>query len=218
MDEKPKTKTLAVRQTTYALTNPAQVSVVAKKLQDFLKKNELLVNIQGKNYAMTEGWQFAGGMFGLVPKVVKVENMSTDNEVRWMAHVEITNIKTKEVVGNGFAICSNKEGKKKSFDEYAVLSMAQTRAIGKAYRNLIGWVVKMAGYETTPAEEMPPTQPNKMEATIENTIAMIRAAKQRAPLMVALKKIEGSKGYTPEQKALLKSEISARLDIIDNAK
>ena len=32
--------------------------------------------------------------------------------------------------------------------------MAQTRAIGKAYRNLIGWVMKMAGYEATPKEEM----------------------------------------------------------------
>ena len=39
-------------------------------------------------------------------------------------------------------------------DEYAILSMAQTRAIGKAFRNLIGWVIKMAGYESTPAEEM----------------------------------------------------------------
>ena len=32
--------------------------------------------------------------------------------------------------------------------------MAQTRAIGKAYRNLLGWVMKLAGYETTPSEEM----------------------------------------------------------------
>ena len=32
--------------------------------------------------------------------------------------------------------------------------MAQTRAIGKAYRNIIGWVMKMAGYEGTPGEEM----------------------------------------------------------------
>jgi len=32
--------------------------------------------------------------------------------------------------------------------------MAQTRAIGKAYRNVIGWVIKLAGYEGTPSEEM----------------------------------------------------------------
>jgi hypothetical protein len=67
----------------------------------------------------------------------------------------IINLKTGEIISRGFAVCSNKEGKKKSFDEYAVLSMAQTRAIGKAYRNVIGWTMKLAGYETTPAEEMP---------------------------------------------------------------
>jgi hypothetical protein len=32
--------------------------------------------------------------------------------------------------------------------------MAQTRAIGKAYRNLLAWLMKAAGFEATPAEEM----------------------------------------------------------------
>lgn len=54
--------------------------------------------------------------------------------------------------GTGF--CSNMEILKSSFDEYAVISMCETRAIGKGYRNLIGFVVKAAGFETTPAEEM----------------------------------------------------------------
>ena len=43
---------------------------------------------------------------------------------------------------------------KRSFDEYAICSMAQTRAVGKAYRLLIGWLMKSAGYEATPLEEM----------------------------------------------------------------
>lgn len=36
--------------------------------------------------------------------------------------------------------------------------MAQTRAVGKAYRMKIGWLLKVAGYETTPAEEMDAVQ------------------------------------------------------------
>ena len=32
--------------------------------------------------------------------------------------------------------------------------MAQTRAEGKAYRLLLGWLMKAAGFEATPAEEM----------------------------------------------------------------
>jgi hypothetical protein len=76
--------------------------------------------------------------------------------VKWRADVETVGLKTSSVISRGFAICSNKENKKKAFDEYAVLSMAQTRAIGKAYRNVIGWVIKLAGYEATPSEEMKP--------------------------------------------------------------
>jgi hypothetical protein len=90
----------------------------------------------------------------MFPRVIAVENLSTDKETKWKADVEIVNIKDGSVVSRGFAVCSDKEAKMKSFDEYAVLSMAQTRAIGKAYRNVIGWVMKLAGYETTPSEEM----------------------------------------------------------------
>ena len=54
----------------------------------------------------------------------------------------------------GFATCSNKEHTKRSFADYAICSMAQTRAVGKAYRLSLGWLMKAAGYEATPAEEM----------------------------------------------------------------
>jgi len=33
--------------------------------------------------------------------------------------------------------------------------MAQTRALGKAYRMALSWIVKMAGFEATYAEDMP---------------------------------------------------------------
>jgi hypothetical protein len=57
-------------------------------------------------------------------------------------------------VSTGFATCSNLESKKVTFDEYAINSMSQTRSIGKGYRNLIGYVMNAAGFESTPAEEM----------------------------------------------------------------
>ena len=41
--------------------------------------------------------------------------------------------------------------------------MAQTRAVGKAYRMKIGWLLKVAGYETTPAEEMDAVEAQKIE-------------------------------------------------------
>jgi len=69
-------------------------------------------------------------------------------------------------VGYGSAICSNSELLKISFDEYAVSSMAQTRAISKAFRNLLGFIMQAAGFETTPAEEMEEKYAKKPE---ENT-------------------------------------------------
>lgn len=145
---------IVVRTKKYELDKPAQMSGMAIALKRYIIAENLYTNIVGKNYVHVEGWQYAGGLLGTYPRVVAIENLSTVQEMKWKAEVEIVNIKTKEIVGRGFAICSNKESKKRSFDEYAILSMAQTRAIGKAYRNMIGWVMKLAGYEATPKEEM----------------------------------------------------------------
>jgi hypothetical protein len=124
---------------------------VSKRIKEYIVKNNLSVQIVGKDYVMVEGWQFAGSLMGLYPKVVEVKDLGGN---KWLAEVDIINRKTQETVGTGFALCSKAESKKASFDEYAILSMAQTRAIGKAFRNLIGWIIKLAGYEPTPAEEM----------------------------------------------------------------
>lgn len=166
----------------YDIEAPSQMVAMAKVLKTHIVEQKLYTPIANKNYVFVEGWQFAGGLMGLYPKVVKVENLSTDKEKKWKADVELIEIKSGKVVGFGSAICSNFENKKRAFDEYAILSMVQTRAIGKAYRNLVGWVMKLAGYEATPSEEMfrmgespsaaTPTKPttptsNKKEPIIE---------------------------------------------------
>jgi hypothetical protein len=138
----------------YDIAAPGQMAAMAKVLQAHIGAHGLSTNIVGKQYTNVEGWQFAGGLMGYLPKVVKVENISVGNEKKWRADVELIRIKDDKVMGTGSAICSNVENKKRAFDEYAIMSMAQTRAIGKAYRNLIGWVMKLAGYEATPFEEM----------------------------------------------------------------
>ena len=40
-------------------------------------------------------------------------------------------------------------------DDYALRSMAQTRATSKALRQPLGFVITLAGFDPTPAEEMP---------------------------------------------------------------
>jgi hypothetical protein len=59
------------------------------------------------------------------------------------------------VVGTGEATCSRKESRWAQADDYAVKSMAQTRATSKALKAATGWLMVLAGYKATPAEEMP---------------------------------------------------------------
>lgn len=145
---------IAVRDKKYDLGKPAEMAKMAIALKKHVVGFGLYTEIQKRNYVHVEGWQFAGGLLGLYPRIVRVQDMSSGSEIKWLAEVEIVDIKTERIISRGFAVCSSKETKKKGFDEYAILSMAQTRAIGKASRNTLGWVMKLAGYEATPSEEM----------------------------------------------------------------
>ena len=155
--ETKKEKQIAITKT-YDLAKPIEVLAMAKVLKDVIVNQKLYAEIVGKNYAMVEGWQIAGFLTGLSVMVEEPKDLSNEKEVKYSCTAKIyasdKDGLNQKVVGVGYAVCSNKEAKKKSFDEYAILSMAQTRAIGKAYRNKIGWVMKLAGYESTPAEEI----------------------------------------------------------------
>lgn len=112
-------------------------------------------------------------------------------------------------IGTGFATCSNLESKKLSFDEYAVYSMAQTRAIAKGFRNLLGYVMNAAGFEATPAEEMEefidkeeskpqePQRPSMTEDQFSRTVEAVKAGK------VHIDTIEKHYSLTDEQRKQL---------------
>lgn len=138
----------------YDIAKSDETMHLAIDLAKFIKENKLYQNIQGKEYVNVEGWQYAGSRLGILPVVEHVINVSTDTELKYQAKVNLLNLRTEQVVGAGFAICSNKEQGKKFYQEFAIASMAQTRAIGKAYRNILAWIIRAAGYEPTPAEEM----------------------------------------------------------------
>jgi hypothetical protein len=139
----------------YSLAQPNDVISMAVQLKKFITEQKLVSRIQGKDFVNVEGWQFAGAMLGIVPVIEYSKNISTSaDEFKYEAMVTLVNLQTDKTVGRGIAICSNKETTKKSYAEYAISSMAQTRAIGKAYRNVLAFVMRAAGFEPTPAEEM----------------------------------------------------------------
>lgn len=81
----------------------------------------------------------------------------------WEAKVEI---RTPDgtIVGTAEAMCSRAESTWSRRDDYAVRSMAETRAESRAYRRAAGWIVSLAGYSPTPAEEMPPADAVELPA------------------------------------------------------
>lgn len=157
----------------FDLAAPKQALEVAKVLQDFVKQQKLSVDIQGRNYPLVEAWQFAGSQLGLYPIMISCQNESTYDErifkwkdrrnnpkekitqhFKYRSTVEIRRFADDKVMSRGTICCTNDEFGKYEFAEYAIESMAQTRAEGKAWRMLLAWVMKAAGFEQTPAEEM----------------------------------------------------------------
>ncbi|RDV15890.1 hypothetical protein DXT99_07835 [Pontibacter diazotrophicus] len=162
----------------YDISKSDETLHLAIDLAKFIKENRLYQNIQGKEYVNVEGWQYAGSRLGILPVVEHVVNISTDDEIKYQAKVNLLDLRSQQVVGAGFAICSNREQGKKYYQEFAIASMAQTRAIGKAYRNILAWIIRAAGYEPTPAEEMDysgndqaakPAVPTEKKATMKSS-------------------------------------------------
>lgn len=137
----------------YSITQPMSAINLASTVEKFINDKKLYSNIQGKKYVNVEGWQFAGLNFGLMPIINSVTNLTTENEIKYQTEVYLVDMNGIQR-GYGLAVCSNKERTKKSFEEYAICSMSQTRAIGKAYRNTISWLMKASGFEATPSEEV----------------------------------------------------------------
>jgi hypothetical protein len=125
---------------------------MANVLKDVIEKQGLFSDIQGKKYVKCEGWQTLGIMLGILPKEKDVKELADGS---YEASVELVSMRNGMVVGCGSALCGMDEKRWSGSQKYARRSMAITRATGKAYRISFGWIMNLAGYQSTPAEEMP---------------------------------------------------------------
>jgi len=183
----------------YELINKDSMLQLSNELSKLIKEKGLSSNIQGKQFVNVEGWQFAGASLGLMPIITNTQDLSNETTIKYMATCEVRNINTGNVVATGIALCSNAEKTKRYFDEYAILSMAQTRAIGKAYRNLLAWLMKAAGFEATPAEEMDfaveePKKPSK--PVVEVVAEIVEEGPSKEELMMEVAKCTKVKQLT----------------------
>lgn len=127
----------------------ARAAAVATALRDVIVRQKLVSNIQGRDYPRCEAWTLLGTMLGVFPVLCWTRKL----EDGWEARVEA---KTKDgsVVGAAEAQCLSSERNWGNRDDFALRSMAQTRATAKALRMPLGFVMSLSGFEVTPAEEM----------------------------------------------------------------
>lgn len=151
--------------TLFGTDNPAEVivraSAVAASLKDVLRTQNMVQSIKGKEYVKVEGWQTLGSMLGVVPVVVWTRPVDGG----WEARVEARTADGR-TVGAAESMCVEAEGGNwgPRATSNARRSMAQTRAVSKALRGPLGFVVTLAGYQATPAEEMPRDDPQPAAA------------------------------------------------------
>ena len=87
----------------------------ATELGRFVEERKLFSVIQGKKFVNVEGWQFAGMLMGVIPITEEPKRIEgVNNEIKYGCNVKLIAVGSNQLVGHGYAICSNLESTKKS--------------------------------------------------------------------------------------------------------
>ena len=137
----------------YNFEDKIEVAVrVAKSLRKIIDSQNLAVNIAGKEYLTVESWNALGTLLGCSVIIEKVEEVPMEGKHKF-GYVATASIRQgNKVISRASAFCERNNSQR---ERYAVYSMAETRSISKAYRIALSWIIKLASYEVTPAEEVP---------------------------------------------------------------
>lgn len=122
-----------------------------------------------KRHVTVEGWTLLGSMVGVHPHTVQVERMTQfddtgkvnekdapilkEREIGWRAVVETRRL-DGTVMSTAESYCMRDEDRWGDRPSFQLASMAQTRATAKAMRQALSFVMVLAGYNPTPAEEI----------------------------------------------------------------
>lgn len=131
----------------------------ARALMKRVEAKEKKVKIGGKTYLEYGDWQTLGRFFGATAGTEWVRPIERKGAiVGYEARAFV--FQHGDTISAAEASCFREERNWRNRDEYAIKSMAQTRAAAKALRNAFGWVAELAGYASTPAEEMERENPH----------------------------------------------------------
>jgi hypothetical protein len=130
----------------------AQATEMATVLADVIHSQKLYTVIKGKKYVLCEGWTTLAAMLGITP--VEEYCRLLQNGKGFEAKINLIRGRDGAVIGGASAECTTDEKLWEKRDSYSLRSMALTRATGKACRLTFSWIMKLAGFQPTPAEEM----------------------------------------------------------------
>lgn len=133
--------------------DPAQVLAraqdTANALMPVVREKNLTVSISGREHLRVEAWTTLGAMLGVTP----VCSWTRKIENGWEARVEARTLDGR-VIGAAESECLATESRWSDADDFAIRSMAQTRATSKALASVLRFVATLGGAAGTPAEEM----------------------------------------------------------------
>ena len=138
--------------------NPQAQLALGKKAADALiqvvRQAGLSRKLGQKEYLFYEAWLTLGRFFKLTPKVEWSRPIWHDGRIiAWEARAVVLDEEGREIAA-AEAMCGKDEKGWAGRPAYALRSMAQTRACAKALRSVLAWVVVLAGFQPTPAEEI----------------------------------------------------------------
>jgi len=176
---------------------------VKSNFAKLLKKNQEIITIPTKNgpkdYVRYEGWVTIATVMGIMPRITEL-NSTSDG---YMAKAEAVVIKTGQVVGSAYGICSRKENTWAMRPDFSLAAMAQTRAAARALKMILGGVITHIGYESTPAEILEEeADPGQQEPRPETSL--VPASEKQLKCIFALTKKLGMS--EEDLKGLLKLE------------
>ena len=136
----------------------AEAHKAAKALMNVVESKQKPVIINNELYLEFEDWQVLGRFFGLTSGVESTEYVEfgakKDKKFGFKAGANLMSVSTGQIISRAEAMCLTDEPKWRHKPLFQISSMAQTRAQAKAFRNTLSFVVVLAGYKPTPAEEL----------------------------------------------------------------
>jgi hypothetical protein len=140
---------------------------LATALKDIVERQKLYTVISGKKFPQVEAWMTIGRMDNVVAR--EAERPIRNEDGSYEGFVELVRLSDGMVIGRASALCGTPDDNPwAKRGEPARRSMAVTRATSRAFRQQYSWIMALAGYMPTPAEEMPhqPDAPEKPSSVV----------------------------------------------------